>query len=603
MTLGAFVSNETRPRYFSMLGRPRKSNNSRAASPRDSLLFRSGPNAKPPRRGRDGERVFFEAVTKLPPAFGSDVIQPLLPVMPEPDLSGASSDAEAPQGDGELGTRVMKGVSWTLAGTLWMQVLGVARTVALARLLSQADFGVAAMALTVIGALYTFTNTGVVGSVISSKFDDDDEMYRYVNLIWTMEILRGLLITVLLLALAFPFALFYKEPRLFPMLLALSLTPLCTSLQNVGLYLNSRQVEMKSITLHAFYSNTLTVLSTIVLAVLTRNYWALVWGQIAGAFVGMALSFVFSSYRPRLYWDKVMAIRAFDYGKHQFVIGLATYALTMMDNVAVGYWLGKVVLGVYVVAYTFCTLARTIINNAFNAVLFPAFAAAGREEDPARLRSLVERSFTLGTLAMAMLLTPLIAFAPAVLRIFYGTKWSEAVLPMRLLLLAGFFGGILVLFSAFFVGLDKPQYESKGKIWDALLFLVVLCPLTWYLGAAGAALAGVIAWAGAIIWRLKWANDLTDGALRRLPYLLVSALALGVVACALGVLPWAKAAGSWGLAFLLTTPTLPMAWTQVLIGAPVVSVFCMAIFSAIHPVAKQEIAGLKSKFGGKLKRG
>ncbi|BCM90913.1 lipopolysaccharide biosynthesis protein WzxC [Abditibacteriota bacterium] len=607
ITLGAFVSRQTWPQHFFMIGRFRKSNHRRAASPRQPLSFRSGGEGghdNPLRRDRSGAPIFFEAVTELPPVIESDVTRPFLPVLPESNLSGAhASPSDLQTEEDALGTRVMKGVSWTLAGTLLTQVLGVARTVVLARLLNQADFGVAAMALTVIGALYTLTNTSVGASVISARFEDDNELKRYVNLIWTMEIGRGVLISVLLLALAFPFAYFYKEPRLFPMLLALALTPLCTSLQNVGLHLQSRRVETKALALHGLYSSAVSVIATLILAVATHNYWALVWGQVAGAFATTALSFVFSSYRPRLFWDWIVAKRAFEYGKHQFVIGLSDYALTMMDNVLVGYWLGKEILGIYVVAYSFCTLARTLVNNAFNRVIFPAFASAGREDDPERLRSLVERTFTLGTMALTALLTPLIAFAPAVLRVIYGTKWSDAATPMRLLLVAGFFSGLLSLFSAFFVGLDRPQLESKGKVWDAILFLIVLCPLTLKFGAVGAALTGIVAWAGASTWRWKWANDLVPMSLKRLPYLLISSMAIGVLACALGVLPWSQSAGSWLQAFELSTPSLGVAWLQLLLGAPLVGAFCLGMFSLVHPVARHEMAGLKSKIGGKLKRG
>ena len=545
--------------------------------------------------------VLFDPVTVLPPSVESESEQPFISSPPEDNVSGVSSAQEKSSAQGALGTRVMKGVSWTLAGTLWTQVLGVGRTVALARLLTQSDFGVAAMALTVIGGLYTLTNTSVVASVISSRFDDEDELGRYVNLVWTMEVARGAIITVLLLLLSSTFANFYREPKLFPMLIALSLTPVCTSLQNVGLFLKSRSVDLKSLTLHGVCSNTLGVVATVGLALWTRNYWALVWGQVAGAFATTALSFVFSSYRPRLSWDKKLSGRAFDFGKHQFVIGLSNYALTMTDNVAVGRLLGPKVLGIYVAAYSFCTLARTLVNSAFNTVLFPAFASAGREDDPERLRALVERAFTLGILALTAMITPMIAFAPAILTVLYGAKWSAAIFPMRLLLIAGFFAGLLSLFSAFFVGLDKAQLESKGKVWDALLFLTILVPLTLHFGTGGAALTGIIVWSCAAIWRYSWANDLAPGALTRLPYLLVSAFGVSELSCALFVSPWALAAGGWGKAFREPFPSLGRAWAQLLVGAPLMSAFCVLAFALLHPIARREVAGMTRKLRAKLK--
>ncbi len=587
-----------------MKGRRNLNNKSPRSDPqREPLRFRSssspGKNGRA-LRGKDGAPVFFEAVSDFGPSPQTE--RPFLPLPPESNVSGVTNEGVAGEAETALGGRVMKGVSWTLAATLWTQVLGIARTVALARLLSQADFGVAAMALTVINALFTLTNTSVVASVISSRFEDEDELNRYVNLVWTMEVARGALVSVLLLVLSSTFAAFYREPKLTPMLIALSLTPVCTSLQNVGLYLKSRSVEMKSLALHGVVSNTLAIGATILLAAWTRNYWALVWGQVAGAFVTTALSFVFSSYRPRFSWDRVLSKRAFDFGKHQFVIGLSNYALTTMDNVAVGRLLGPGVLGLYVAAYSFCTLARTLVNSAFNTVLFPAFASAGREDDPERLRALVERAFTLGTMALTAMITPMIAFAPAILRVLYGTKWSDAAFPMRLLLISGFFAGLLSLFSALFVGLDHPKLESKGKVWDALLFLVLLYPLTANFGAPGAALTGIIAWSGAAVWRWKWANDLAPRALNRLPYLLVSAIAISELACALFIWPWARGAGGWALAFHNPFPSLGTAWAQLLLGAPLMSLFCIATFALLHPIARREVVNVGSKIGAKMKK-
>lgn len=568
----------------------------------------NGSNGEDLPQQSEGHPSHLEAVAQLPPVVDTEQGSPFSPVPPERDVSGASHDLEVDEtktsepSQEALGTRVTKGVSWTLAGTIWTQALGVVRTAALARLLTEADFGVAAMAMTVIGALYTLTNTSVVASVISARFDDERELHRYANLVWTIEVLRGLVIAVMMLVLALPFAHFYQEPKLFPMLVALALTPLCTSLQNVGLHLYSRNVEMKLLTLQGLSANTINVLATIGLAMLTHNYWALVWGQVVGALITTISSFMFSSYRPRFGWDKVLSRRAFRYGKNQFIIGLSDYTLTMMDNVIVGYMLGKQVLGLYVVAYSFCTMARSLINNAFNSVIFPAFASANREDDPERLRALVERTFTTGTLFLMVLLTPLVAFAPAVLRVVYTTDYSGATVPMRVLLLSGFFAGLLSLFSAFFEGLDQPQIEAKGRIWDAILFLAILYPLTAWLGAVGAALTGVVAWAGAITWRWKWAHDLAPSALVRLPYLLVSAMGVSAVMCALGVLPWAASAGGWREAFVLTKPSPAAAWTQLLVGAPLVSLGCVVAFSALHPIARREVFNIIGKVSGKLRR-
>ncbi len=547
------------------------------------------PKNKSRRRSKNEPRQFFSPVTQFP----SFEMTPSAPF-----VAGAADLASG----ANLGARVVKGAGWTVAGTIWTQMLGVARTVVLARLLSQDDFGMAAMALTVSGAIYTLTNTGVVASVVSARFDDESELNRYVNLVWTLELGRGVLIALLIALGAFPFSHFYGEPRLLPVLLVLALEPLFPI--NIGMLLQARRVELRRSTLSGLFANTLSVAATLGLALWTRNYWALVWGQIVGSMASMVFSFVLSSFRPRLVWNGPLARRAFDFGKFQFVIGLCNYALSTMDNVLVGFFYGAKTLGVYAIAYMFCTMARSLVNNAFNSVLFPAFAAAGREDDPNRLRSLVERAFTLGVVVMTGVLVPLIAFAPAIVRILFPRFGLAAVEPMRWLLVAGWFAGLLSLFSAFFVGLDRPRIESNSKLIDAGLFLAILVPLTRFNGIVGAAQAGAITWALATVWRWKWANALAPGALKRLPFLIVSAALVGGLATYIGLVPWALKNGltraSWLQAFHPGLPPLGTAWLQMMVGGPLVAVLCALWLAALHPVARLELESLGAKLVARL---
>ena len=548
------------------------------------------PKTNSRRRSKNEPREFFSPVTQFP-SFEMTGSAPVV----------AGEEVAV---DANLGARVVKGASWTVAGTIWTQMLGVARTVVLARLLSQDDFGMAAMALTVSGAIYTLTNTGIVASVVSARFDDEDELNSYVNLVWTLELGRGVLIAMLIALGAFPFSHFYGEPRLLPVLLVLALEPLFPI--NIGLLLQSRRVEMRRVTLNGLFANTLSVAATLGLALWTRNYWALVWGQIVGSIASTIFSFVLSSYRPRLSWNAPLARRAFDFGKFQFVIGLCNYALGTMDNVLVGFFYGAKTLGVYAVAYSFCTMARSLVNNAFSTVLFPAFASAGREDDPTRLRSLVERAFTLGVVVMTGVLVPLIAYAPAIVRILFPKFGLAAVEPMRWLLIAGWFAGLLSLFSAFFVGLDRPRIESNSKLIDAGLFLVILLPLTRFYGVVGAAQAGAITWALATVWRWKWANALAPGALKRLPFLVVSAALVGGLATYIGLVPWALRSGltreTWLQAFHPGLPALGTAWLQLLLGGPCIAALCVLWLSGLHPVARLELESLGGKLAARLGR-
>lgn len=532
--------------------------------------------------------------------------------MHPPDTAAVAPTAVPSVENGSLRGRVASGASWNLIGALGTQVLGIARTAVLARLLSQGDFGIAGMALTVIGALYTLTSTGIVASIISSHFDDEEERRHYASSVWTLEIVRGALIALVLAILAVPMTRFYGEARLLPVLLVLSLTPIFTSLNNVGLTLQVQRIEFKKFMLHGLLSALLTTVFTIALAWWTRNYWALVWGQIAGAAVGTGLSFAFSSYRPRLSWNASHARRGFDFGKHVFLISLANYALTTMDNVLVGRLMGAAVLGSYVVAYSFCNLPRAFISNILGAILFPTFAVVGRENDAPRLNNVVARAFALCCAILTVFIPPLVAFAPAIVRVIYGTQWEEAIALVRLLLLAGFFSGVLSLLSTLAISLDRPRLESSAKIFDAAIFLLLLYPLILWLGAVGAAVAACISCLLAVLWRWLAMNHLAPQGFAPMPWLIASALGCGALAAFVGAgaailisdssLELTNPSRVLADIFSTRMPSLSVAWLQLIFGIPLVGLLSGALFSALHPPAREEVGQAFRKMCAQLKK-
>lgn len=524
----------------------------------------------------------------------------------EPTLSEPNGESE--ESLGNLSGRATKGASWTLIGALFTQILGIARTAALARLLSQNDFGVAAMALTVIGALYTLTNTGVGASVISMPFKTKKALYSYANTIWTMELARGVVVALLLAAMAWPVALFYRDQRLTPILIALTLTPIFSALTNVGLGLQMRRMEFNKTTLHGMLNGFITVVLTVGLAWWTHNYWALVWGQVIGSAGGAALSFAFTSYRPRLNFNINEARRAFDFGKHMFIIGMANYVLSVMDNVIVGRIIGATALGTYVVAYAFCNLPNTFINSIFNTILFPTFASVNRESDPNRINAILERAITMASVVLLVTVTPLVAFAPATVRVIYGVEWASAVGPMRILLVAGFFAGLMALFSTFLIGINRPRIESGAKIFDAIVFLCLIYPFTLWLGIVGAALASCLTSIISLLYRWRIIAPVVPEACQRVPWLIGSALLCFFVTSETAMVLMSLVGSglnfsSLNLVSILldqTLPSLGKAWLQLVLGVPLVGIISLGGFVVLQPTARGEVQNILDKVRARL---
>jgi hypothetical protein len=73
---------------------------------------------------------------------------------------GVSNTTSGQGAGGSLREKVYKGVGWSALATILTQGLNMARSIALARLLTQDEFGLAGLLLTVIGALQGLDEPG-----------------------------------------------------------------------------------------------------------------------------------------------------------------------------------------------------------------------------------------------------------------------------------------------------------------------------------------------------------------------------------------------------------------------------------------------------------
>ena len=121
-----------------------------------------------------------------------------------------------------IGSRVATGAGWMVAFRWSDRVIGLASLALLARLLSPADFGLVGYAMVVIGLLEIFTEMSTDAALIRTRRAEPADY----DAAFTLNLLRGAALALLIAALAVPAARFFDEPRLVGVMLALALAPL-----------------------------------------------------------------------------------------------------------------------------------------------------------------------------------------------------------------------------------------------------------------------------------------------------------------------------------------------------------------------------------------
>ncbi|MEM7366470.1 MAG: oligosaccharide flippase family protein, partial [Pseudomonadota bacterium] len=132
---------------------------------------------------------------------------------------------------GGLRAKIVRGATWTLVGFGASQVIRLGLNLFMAALLVPQDFGVVALAMVFYGGLNMMSDVGINASVIQSERGENP---RFLSTAWTLQILRGCAIALILCLVAAPVASFYEESVLLPILFWFALVAFSDGFISIG---------------------------------------------------------------------------------------------------------------------------------------------------------------------------------------------------------------------------------------------------------------------------------------------------------------------------------------------------------------------------------
>ena len=192
--------------------------------------------------------------------------------------------------------RTARGAGWVIGFRMLTRLLGMVSTLILVRLLDPGDFGLIALATSFTGTIDALSNLSVHEAIIRERAPDR-AMY---DTAFTMNLIRGVLTTLLIAGAAHPVAVFFHEPRLVPVMLVLALANLVGALESIATanfmrdFAFDREFRLWSV------PRVVQVAAAVGFAVLFHSYWALAFGIMTGRLTRTALSYVMAPFRPRL---------------------------------------------------------------------------------------------------------------------------------------------------------------------------------------------------------------------------------------------------------------------------------------------------------------
>jgi O-antigen/teichoic acid export membrane protein len=301
------------------------------------------------------------------------------------------------------------------------QVFSLVRNIVIARVLSPADFGVAALFAITVTFLEMISYLAVDKLIIQAEDGDSIEMQATAH---TFQAGRGAVLGLLLLALAGPITVFFDVPAAKSAFMWLALIPLLRGL----LHLDSKRLHRSlvfgpSVVVDAL-PKVLSAAAAWPVAAAIGDYTAVVWLLVGQTTLMTLLSHVVAKRSYWLGWNRPIVVRLARFGWPLLLNGLVMFGIMQGDGVIVGHWYTKTELGVYMAALMLMMQPTGIIGSTASFLFLPVLSQAQRDEAMFRKRLSSTAQWTAAA-ALAVSL-PLMTLGALLVPLLYGHEYAAA---------------------------------------------------------------------------------------------------------------------------------------------------------------------------------
>ncbi|MFZ0962482.1 MAG: lipopolysaccharide biosynthesis protein [Terriglobia bacterium] len=409
----------------------------------------------------------------------------------------------------DLKGRSVRGSFWTITSQGATFALQTIYTVVLARLLTPTDFGLVAMVFAIAGLGMAFADLGLSEATIQRQ----DINTHQVSVLFWVNVAIGLVLTLVMVALAPVLVWFYREPRLKNLTFVMAAIFLIGGFRVQHNAILQRQMRFASMAMRDVVSSALAVIVAITMAWRGAGYWAIVAFPLTSYGVGLVLSWVMVRWIPGLPRRDERVGSMISFGGKVAASYLINYLNYNTDNILVGWYWGAGPLGLYSRAYNLLMLPVRQLNAPIGRVAVPAFSRL--QNDPERFARYYLRAANLVIWVAMPIFGFLFVAAHPVILLVLGHKWVEAGAVFQILSIAAL--------AQLLLGPATWLLVSKGQSGRLLNIMLIIFPILVFgyavglpFGINGVALTGSLVLVAILPWVLKYTFRGTLLTLRRL---------------------------------------------------------------------------------------
>ncbi|MEG3123313.1 oligosaccharide flippase family protein [Sphingomonas sp. GB1N7] len=374
-----------------------------------------------------------------------------------------------------------RGSILVFANNILMAAVRLVSSVILTRLLDVKSFGIMGFISTINIIFVQMTDLGFFPYVVRQPVHDEEMLDE----VWTIRLLRSIVITVAIVALSPLLAAYVQQPDLVPAIIISSLVILIEGFSSMSFATAAKRGEIARISLLDLIPHITQVVLAILLALYFRSYWALVWAMVLSGLTKSLISYTMFE-KSRRNW-RISAARVKDvwrYGRYVAGATLLFLAVTQVDKVAFSRYMGLEVFATYILAYNIANVMQLFTGSYGERIIYPEFCRA-YNEDPGLLGFVYYRCGRSIRLGYMFLAGGFVACAPFIIHILYDKRYHGAETFLALLAMTSVFRLSIIVASQAILSTHDASRLLYLNIVRAVTFAIALPIGFVFFGAIG----------------------------------------------------------------------------------------------------------------------
>lgn len=396
-----------------------------------------------------------------------------------------------------LNNQIKTATKWSAIAEIAAKLITPITSMVLARLLTPEAFGVVTTLTMIITFAEIFTDAGFQKYLIQHEFVDETDRVQSTNVAFWSNLMMSLLIWLVIGIFSEPLATMVGNPGLGHVLTIACVSIPLAAFSSIQMALYKRDFDFKTLFKVRIVGICVPLVVTIPLALIFKNYWALVIGTIAANLVNAVLLTVYSKWKPTLFYSFTKLKEMFSFTSWSMIEAVSIWMTSYVDVFIIGVYLNEYYLGLYKTSITVVGQIMGLITATTTPILFSSLSRLQTDEN-----AFQEMFFKFQKL-VGMLVIPMgvgiFCFRDLITSILLGSQWMEASMFIGLW---GLTSSVTIVLSHYSSEIYRAKGRPKLSVLSQVLHIVVLWPIiliavkygfeTLYISRALVRLEGII---------------------------------------------------------------------------------------------------------------